>query len=85
MNGNGLLGSINLNSILVQSWLVGPPTAQYSHPRLTRRREKDIDEVLQTHTIFTNVQKGTVAAGADLLRAYGTEDEMEICLVVRIL
>ena len=40
--------------------------------------------MLQTHTIFTNVQKGTVAAGADLLRAYGTEDEMEICVVVRI-
>eukprot|EP00911_Craspedida_sp_UC1_P001173 UC1_evm1s883 len=44
--------------------------------------EKDIDEVLQTHTIFTNVTKGTVAKRADLVRAYGTEEEEEIARTI---
>ncbi|KAG8237394.1 hypothetical protein J437_LFUL013030 [Ladona fulva] len=41
--------------------------------------EKDIDEVLQTHTIFTNVSKGQVAKKEDLIKAFGKEDETEIC------
>ena len=45
-------------------------------------REKDIDEVLQTHTIFTNVSKGQVAKNEDLTRAFGTVDQSEICLQV---
>ena len=32
-------------------------------------REKDIDEVLQAHTIFSNVGKGTLAKAADLIKA----------------
>lgn len=49
-------------------------------------REKDIDEVLQTHTVFTNVSKGQVAKNEDLMRAFGTAEQSEICLqVVRIL
>ena len=45
-------------------------------------REKDIDEVLQTHTVFTNVSKGQVAKNDDLSRAFGTTDQTEICLQV---
>lgn len=41
--------------------------------------EKDIDEVLQTHTIFTNVSKGQVAKKEDLMKAFETEDQTEIC------
>jgi len=41
--------------------------------------EKDIDEVLQTHSVFTNVGKGQVAKKEDLLKAFGTDDETEIC------
>ncbi|KAK9889646.1 hypothetical protein WA026_007022 [Henosepilachna vigintioctopunctata] len=41
--------------------------------------EKDIDEVLQTHTIFTNVSKGQVAKKEDLVKAFGKEDLTDIC------
>ncbi|GAV05668.1 hypothetical protein RvY_15763 [Ramazzottius varieornatus] len=41
--------------------------------------EKDIDEVLQTHTVFTNVSKGEVAKKEDLLKAFASEDQTEIC------
>jgi len=42
-------------------------------------RETDIDEVLQTHTVFTNVSKGQVAKKKDLIKAFGIEDQTEIC------
>lgn len=41
--------------------------------------EKDIDEVLQTHTVFINVSKGQVAKKEDLVKAFGTDDQTEIC------
>ncbi|XP_017773436.1 PREDICTED: ribosome maturation protein SBDS [Nicrophorus vespilloides] len=41
--------------------------------------EKDIDEVLQTHTVFTNVSKGQVAKKEDLVKAFGKDDQTEIC------
>ncbi|KOC64528.1 Ribosome maturation protein SBDS [Habropoda laboriosa] len=41
--------------------------------------EKDIDEVLQTHTVFINVSKGQVAKKEDLIKAFGTENQTEIC------
>ncbi|XP_020914822.1 ribosome maturation protein SBDS-like [Exaiptasia diaphana] len=41
--------------------------------------EKDLDEVLQTDTIFTNVSKGQVAKNEDLKKAFGTENKTEIC------
>ncbi|XP_038059213.1 ribosome maturation protein SBDS-like [Patiria miniata] len=41
--------------------------------------EKDIDEVLQTHTVFTNVSKGQGAKREDLMKAFNTEDQTEIC------
>lgn len=47
-------------------------------------RETDIDEVLQTHTVFMNVSKGQVAKSDDLKRAFGTDDQSEVCLKVRV-
>jgi len=41
--------------------------------------EKDIDEVLQTHTVFTNVSKGQVAKKEDLVAAFGKDDQTAIC------
>ncbi|KZC15217.1 PREDICTED: ribosome maturation protein SBDS [Dufourea novaeangliae] len=41
--------------------------------------EKDIDEVLQTHTVFINVSKGQVAKKEDLLKAFSTDNQTEIC------
>ncbi|XP_078039678.1 SBDS ribosome maturation factor [Augochlora pura] len=41
--------------------------------------EKDIDEVLQTHTVFINVSKGQVAKKEDLVKAFGTDNQTEIC------
>ncbi|XP_071445959.1 ribosome maturation protein SBDS [Hetaerina americana] len=41
--------------------------------------ENDIDEVLQTHTIFLNVSKGQVAKKEDLIKAFNKDDETEIC------
>lgn len=41
--------------------------------------EKDIDEVLQTHTVFTNVSKGQVAKKEDLFKAFGQDNQTEIC------
>jgi ribosome maturation protein SDO1 len=42
-------------------------------------RETDIDEVLQTHTVFTNVSKGQVAKKEDLLKAFGKDDQTDVC------
>lgn len=41
--------------------------------------EKNIDEVLQTHTVFANVSKGQVAKKEDLIKAFGKDDQTEIC------
>merc|ERR1712029_863411 len=41
--------------------------------------EKDLDEVLQSHTVFLNVSKGQVAKKEDLIKAYGTDNATEIC------
>ncbi len=45
-------------------------------------REKDIDEVLQTHTVFSNVSKGVLAKSTDLIQVFGTDDEDKVCLEV---
>lgn len=42
-------------------------------------REKDLDEVLQTHSVFVNVSKGQMAKKDDLVKAFGTGDQTEIC------
>lgn len=44
--------------------------------------EKDIDEVLQTHTVFTNVSKGVLAKSKDLIQVFGTDDEDKVCLEI---
>jgi len=44
--------------------------------------EKDLDEVVQTQQIFTNVSKGQFAKKEDLVKAYGTDDEKEICITI---
>ncbi|KAM6988532.1 ribosome maturation protein SBDS [Tautogolabrus adspersus] len=41
--------------------------------------EKDLDEVLQTNSIFINVSKGQTAKKEDLIKAFGTDDLTEIC------
>lgn len=42
-------------------------------------REKDIDEVLQTHVVFTNVSKGQVAKREDLVKCFNKDNQTEIC------
>ncbi|XP_041977079.1 ribosome maturation protein SBDS [Aricia agestis] len=44
--------------------------------------EKDIDEVLQTHTVFVNVSKGQVAKKEDLIKVFGKDDQTEICKLI---
>lgn len=46
------------------------------------KTEKDIDEVLQTQTIFTNVSKGQVAKREELNTAFGTDNQLEICKII---
>ena len=43
------------------------------------KTEKDIDEVLQTHSVFTNVSKGLLAKRQDLTNAFGTDDQTAVC------
>ena len=45
-------------------------------------REKDLDEVLQTNQVFTNVSKGQLAKKEDLNKAYGTDDPTKVCIEV---
>ena len=40
--------------------------------------EKDLAEVLQSEFVFFNVGKGEFAKGADLKKAFGTEDQAEV-------
>ena len=42
-------------------------------------RETDIDEVLQSKTVFANVSKGQVAKKEDLVACFKTDDQTEIC------
>eukprot|EP01137_Pigoraptor_chileana_P018992 Opistho-2@79368 len=44
--------------------------------------EKDIDEVLQSNTVFTNVSKGLAAKKEELIAAYGTDDQDKICIEI---
>ncbi|KAJ7965441.1 Ribosome maturation protein SBDS [Quillaja saponaria] len=58
--------------------------ACYPNTVLTWRSgvEKDIDEVLQSHTVYANVSKGVLAKSKDLVAAFGTDDQTEICLEI---
>ncbi|CAA0813399.1 sequence-specific DNA binding transcription factors [Striga hermonthica] len=46
------------------------------------RVEKDLDEVLQSHTVYSNVSKGVLAKSKDLIAAFGTDDQTKICLEI---
>ena len=45
--------------------------------------DTDIDDVLQSHSVFTNVSKGQTAKKEDLIEVFGTDDMNKICLEVR--
>jgi len=47
-----------------------------------RKTETDLDEVLQTHTVFTNVSKGAFASAVDLMTAFGTDDHEKVALII---
>ena len=47
-------------------------------------REKDLDEVLQSAAVFTNVSKGQVAKPDEVKKIFGKDDMKEICLEVRL-
>lgn len=44
--------------------------------------EKDLDEVVQTTTIFKNVSKADAASSKDMKHVFGTDDEKEVCLEI---
>ncbi|VDN07284.1 unnamed protein product [Thelazia callipaeda] len=46
------------------------------------KTEKDIDEVLQTQSVFINVSKGQLAKREELHAAFGTDDQLEICKIL---
>ena len=46
-------------------------------------REKDLDEVLQSKTVYSNVSKGVLAKSKELVAAFGSDDQEKICLEVR--
>jgi ribosome maturation protein SDO1 len=43
------------------------------------RREKDLNEVVQTTTIFANVSKGVLAKHEDMQAVFGSTGEDAIC------
>jgi ribosome maturation protein SDO1 len=49
---------------------------------LSGLREKDLDEVLQAVTVFSNVGKGILAKDKDLQAAFGKTDHHPICLEI---
>uniref|UniRef100_M8CAZ5 Ribosome maturation protein SDO1/SBDS N-terminal domain-containing protein n=1 Tax=Aegilops tauschii TaxID=37682 RepID=M8CAZ5_AEGTA len=46
------------------------------------RVEKDLDEVLQSDNVYSNVSKGVLAKSKDLIRIFATDDLVEICLEI---
>ncbi|KAL3840064.1 hypothetical protein ACJIZ3_024655 [Penstemon smallii] len=44
--------------------------------------EKDLDEVLQSQIVYSNVSKGVLAKSKDLVAAFGTDDQTKICLEI---
>eukprot|EP00959_Pyramimonas_sp_CCMP1952_P220246 4604947-Pyramimonas_sp.AAC.1 len=46
--------------------------------------ETNIDDVLQTETVFTNVSKGILAKSEDLEQVFGTTIQLDICKKVRV-
>jgi len=46
------------------------------------KAETDINEVLQIDSIFANVSKGMLASSKDLLKAFGTIDQKQVCMEI---
>lgn len=46
------------------------------------KTETDIDEVMQTINVFTNVSKGAVAKKEDLIQCFGHDDIKKICIEI---
>ncbi|CAM9790182.1 unnamed protein product [Pylaiella littoralis] len=46
------------------------------------RVETDLDEVLQIESVFENVSKGVLAKNKDLLKAFGTDSQLEVCRII---
>ncbi|CAN0877223.1 Ribosome maturation protein SBDS [Linum grandiflorum] len=44
--------------------------------------EKDLDEVLQSQTVYSNVSKGVLAKSKELIKAFQTDDQSQICLEI---
>jgi len=44
--------------------------------------DTDLDDVLQSHSVFINVSKGQTAKKEDLLEVFGTEDQTKICIEI---
>ncbi|KAL7155766.1 hypothetical protein ABFS83_03G098200 [Erythranthe nasuta] len=44
--------------------------------------EKDLDEVLQSQTVYSNVSKGVLAKSKELVAAFGMDDQSKICLEI---
>jgi len=44
--------------------------------------ETDMDQVLQTETIFTNVSRGDIATNDDLVTCFGTTNHRKICIEI---
>ncbi|RNA43293.1 ribosome maturation SBDS [Brachionus plicatilis] len=44
--------------------------------------DTDLDDVLQSYSVFVNVSKGQVAKKEDLMDVFGTEDQTKICLEI---
>lgn len=44
--------------------------------------EKDLDEVLQSQTVYSNVSKGILAKSKDLITAFESDDQTKICLEI---
>lgn len=47
--------------------------------------DTDLDDVLQSYSIFTNVSKGQMAKKEDLVDAFGTDDQKKICVEVGLI
>lgn len=61
--------------------------ACYKNKVISWRNKVDtnLDDVLQSYSIFTNVSKGQVAKKEDLVKAFGTEDDQKICIEVSLI
>ena len=47
-----------------------------------KKIDTDLDDVLQSHSVFMNVSKGQTAKTEDLMKAFGIEDQTKICIEI---